>query len=89
MTLQGFLLGAVIATLVGALFHMWKGGNLGRLILYIVLSWIGFWFGHWMGGLLRWDFASVGGLKLGMALLGDCIILGVGYWLSLVQVEKK
>jgi len=89
MTIQGYLFGAVIATLFGALFHLWKGGKLGRLILYILLSWFGFWIGHFLGESLGWDFAKVGGLNLGMAILGDVLVLGVGYWLSLVQVEKK
>ena len=56
-----------------------------RLILYIILAWIGFWIGHLAGNALDWTFFSLGPLRLGTATLGAAITLGVGYWLSLVE----
>ena len=41
-----------------------------------------------LGGLLGWTFLGVGPLHLGAALLGGLIALFIGYWLSLVQVQK-
>jgi hypothetical protein len=88
MTLPAFIFGGFVATLIGALFHLWRGGNLGRLLLYVALSWVGFWIGHLLASLLGWGFINIGPLHLGMSLLGCLIFLGVGYWLSLIQVEK-
>jgi hypothetical protein len=85
MTLPSFLIGIVISSLYGALFHLWRGGGLGRLVLYIILAWIGFWLGHFAGNALGWTFFSLGPLRLGMATVGAAITLGVGYWLSLVE----
>ena len=85
MTLPSFLIGIVISSLYGAAFHLWRGGGLGRLILYIVLAWIGFWIGHSIGEALGWTFFSLGPLWLGTATLGAAITLGLGYWLSLVE----
>lgn len=89
MTLLTILLGFVIASIPGALFHFWKGGSLWRLFLYLLLAWIGFWVGHFIGGAIGWTFGSYGALHIGMGLLTSIVLLGVGYWLSLVQVEKK
>jgi hypothetical protein len=87
MTLPAFLFGIIISTLIGALFHMWRGGRLWRLVLYLILSWIGFWCGHFLGEKIQWTFWSIGPLRLGMAIFGSFIVLGVGYWLSLISKD--
>lgn len=88
LTIPSILFGIVLSSLYGALFHLWRGGNLGRLILYLALSWVGFWGGQLLGAQLGWSFAQVGPLNAGMGTLGSLIFLGVGYWLSLVQVDR-
>lgn len=89
MSLPSILIGALISTLYGAAFHLWRGGGLGRLLLYLVLGWIGFWAGHFLADRFGWTFASLGPLHLGMATLAAIFLLGIGYWLSLVEVERK
>jgi hypothetical protein len=89
MTLPSALLGVLIATLYAAIFHLWRGGGFGRLILYVILAWVGFWVGQVIGNQLEWTFASVGPLRLGAATLSSLLFLGIGYWLSLVDVERK
>ena len=88
MTLPAIILGIVIASLVGSVFHLWRGGGLGRLVTYLALCQLGFWLGHWAGIRLGWEFWSVGPLRLGTAILGCLVILAVGYWLSLIQNPK-
>jgi len=85
MTIPSIIIGIVISSLYGAVFHLWRGDGLGRLILYIILAWIGFWLGHLVGNALGWTFFSLGPLRLGTATIGAAITLGVGYWLSLVE----
>lgn len=87
MPLPTLILGILISTLYGALFHFWRGGSLGRLILYLVLGWLGFWTGHTLAGLWGWTFASLGTLRLGAATIGSFIFLAIGYWLSLVEID--
>jgi hypothetical protein len=89
MTIPAVLFGVFLSTLYGALFHFWRGGDKKRLILYLVLSWVGFWIGQFLGSSMGWSFAEVGPLNLGMATLGSVIFLGVGYWLSLVEVDRR
>jgi len=85
MTLPSILIGIVISTLYGAAFHLWRGGNLFRLILYLILSWIGFWIGHTLGNFWGCTFGSLGLLSLGAATIGAVATLGIGYWLSLID----
>jgi len=85
MTIPSILIGIIISSLYGAAFHLWRGGGFGRLILYIILAWIGFWIGHFIGYGLGWSFFSLGPLRLGTATLGAALTLGIGYWLSLVD----
>lgn len=89
VTLPALFLGFIISTLIGALFHLWRGGGPGRLILYLMLGWLGFWFGQFLAVRFNISFASVGNLHLGMALIFGAIFLFVGHWLSLVEPEKR
>jgi hypothetical protein len=70
------------------LFHIWRGGSGGRLLLYIFFSWIGFWLGHFIGSLTGITFASLGALRLGTATIGSLITLGIGFWLSLIDTSE-
>jgi hypothetical protein len=89
MTLPAIIFGVILSTLIGAAFHLFRGGGLGRLLLYLVLGWIGFWTGQFLAWQFGWSFASLGPLHLGMATIGSLVFLGVGHWLSLVEVDKK
>jgi uncharacterized membrane protein YeaQ/YmgE (transglycosylase-associated protein family) len=89
MSIPTLFLGLVISTLYGSIFHLWRGGNAGRLLLYLILAWIGFWLGQLIGNYLGVSFDTLGQLHLVFSTLGSVIFLGIGYWLSLVQVETK
>jgi len=89
MTLPAVLFGFLVSTLMGAAFHLWKDGGLGRLILYLILAWMGFWVGHLLGETLGFTFGSIGPLRFGMALTVAVFTIGVGYWLSLIKREES
>jgi hypothetical protein len=89
MTNPAIIFGLVLASLYGSVFHLWRGGKIGRLLLYILFSEAGFWAGQAVGSYLGWNFATVGPLNAGMGTLGSVIFLFVGYWLSLVEVRRK
>jgi hypothetical protein len=42
-----------------------------------------------MADLLGWTFLRVGTLNIGMATVVCLLVLVLGYWLSLVQVDQK
>jgi len=87
MTLPAYLLGLVVALLIGSLFHVWRDGGAARLLLYLGLSVMGAAAGQWLGSGLKWVLFAVGPLNLGMVTLGSVLFLGVGYWLSLVEIH--
>ena len=103
MTFPAILFGFVLSSAYGAAFHFWKGGGLNKLVLFVLLAWLGFWAGHFAGNALDWTFASVGPLNTGMGTLGRsgsmdrmsfgtlgaALFLLVGEWLSRVQVVQK
>jgi len=85
MTFPAIIFSFFLASMFGSLLHLWRGGNLFRLILYLVLSWIGFFGGHFLAEALSLRFLDVGTIHLGFGILGTLVFLGLGYWLSLVQ----
>ncbi len=89
MTFPAFIFGFFLASLLGALFHLWKNGGIGHLALYLVLSWAGFVGGHLLADVLEWPFIMVGPLNVGMGVVGSILFLFVGHWLSLVQIDTK
>lgn len=88
MTLPSFLFGCFFAILYGALFHLWKGGKLGKFIFYLILSMGGFWIGNAIAGILKWEFLSVGPLHLFMASIFSISFLFLGHWLSMISKAK-
>jgi hypothetical protein len=89
MTIPAILFGLLVALLIGALFHLWRGGNLVRLLAYLGLSVGGFAAGQWTGSSRGWGLFSVGPLDLGMGIAGCLVFLGIGYWLGLVRIGRK
>lgn len=89
MTLPTLVLGFILSTLFGALFHLWRGGGAIRLFFYLCLGWVGFWIGQWIASSLGWTFDKLGPIHIGAAAFGSLLFLFVGYWLSLVRVERK
>jgi len=89
MTFPALIFGILLSTAYGTAFHFWKGGGLGKLILFVILAWVGFWAGHIVGGELGWRFAPIGPINTGMATLGAAAVLFAGEWLSRVEVTRK
>jgi hypothetical protein len=89
MTLPAFLFGILISTLMGAAFHLWKGGSLFNLFVDLGVSWVGFWLGHFAGISAGLAVGTVGPLRLGSAIVGAIIFLSLGYWLFQEEPQKK
>lgn len=88
MTFPAIIFSFFLASLFGSLLHLWRDGGLFRLALYLVLSWIGFFGGHLLAGMLDLHFLDLGTIHLGMGIMGSLVLLGLGYWLSLMDPEK-
>lgn len=88
MISASLILGLILSTLYGAIFHLWRGGGSGRLVLYLVLSWAGFLIGHLIATYLDIAFEKVGDLHIGIASLGSFVFILIGYWFSLGEPKR-
>lgn len=89
MTFASIIFGFIIATLIGAVFHLIRGGSIKLLSLYILLSWIGFWVGQILADQLAWKYGRFGPLNLVAAVLGGILFVVGGYWLSLTTQRMR
>ncbi len=87
MTFPAIIFSFFLAALFGSFLHLWRGGRLFRLVLYLSLSWIGFFGGHFLAQSLSIRFIVVGTINLGFGILGSLLFLALGYWLSLLDIQ--
>ena len=88
MTFPAIIFSFFLAALFGSLLHLWRDGPLWRLMLYLVLSVVGFFLGHFIDEILSINFINLGSIHLGFGILGSLALLGLGYWLSLVDYQN-
>lgn len=81
MTLPSLLLALLIALLAGALFHAFRGGSGGRLLLNFGLSVLGFALAQAAGMWFGIGVYQVGVLDIGLGLGGSVLFLAAGEWL--------
>ena len=84
MNISSYLFGFIIATLLGAIFHIWRDGGIGRLLMYLLLSWLGFLVGHWAAIGLELKLMNVGPVNLAGGIVGSVIFL-LGHWFGKID----
>ncbi len=89
MTIPALVLGFLLSSLYGALYHLIRGGTFPRLLLYLALAWAGFAAGHWVGQWRGWILFPLGALNLGVGTVGSLLFLGAGDWLSRFEMKQK
>lgn len=87
MTLPSLFLGLLIALTYGAVYHLLRGGSFWRLLLYLVLSVLGFGAGHMLGLWRGWVLLPLGSLNLGLSSIGSLAILLLGDWLGHIEAR--
>lgn len=88
MTIPAYAFGLLYALLLGALFHVWRNGGAGRLLFFMALSVAGAAAGQFVGTWLNWNVLPLGALNVASVTLGSLLFLGLGYWLSLVEIHR-
>ena len=86
MTIPSLAFALLIASLYGALYHLVRGGGLGRLLLFLIFGWTGFAVGHLVGIWRGWVLMPLGELNLGMSTLGSLLFLVGGDWVSRIRI---
>lgn len=65
----------ILATLLGAVFHLVVGGDVRRLALFLLAGWIGFGLGHTLGVIMDINLFNIGTLRIVAAIAGAVIAL--------------
>lgn len=87
MNISSYLFGFILATLLGALFHLWRDGGIFRLLLFLGLSWLGFFVGHMAAIALDFTLLSIGPVNLAGGIIGSVVFLFLGQWFTQIQPE--
>jgi len=87
MTGPGLLLGILIASILALAFHLFRGGDVRRLGLYLIAANISFFIGHFIGSALSFSGIRVGSINLIPALLAA--ILGLSLTSVLAPSKKR
>ena len=89
MNYSSYLFGFILATLLGALFHLWRNGGVVRLLLYLVFSWIGFFVGHTIANYFGFNFLSVGPVNILGGIVGSVAFLLLGNWIVKIEPDQE
>jgi hypothetical protein len=81
--------GFILATLLGAAFHLVFGGDARRLAVFLLTGWAGFGIGHVAGVLFGIDLLSIGTLRVVAATIGAIIALTTTLVLTPKRPRKR
>ncbi len=73
MTIPTLYFSVLIASGLGLIFHLIRGGSIGRLLLYLAAAWVTFMAGHFVAEWLDWHLLRIGAINLFAALLASVI----------------
>ena len=82
MTLPSLLLGLILSTFYGALFHLVMGGGANRMLFYLLAGWIGFTIGNVVAGWFNFTLGAIGPLHVGPATFGSLLTLVLARWFA-------
>jgi hypothetical protein len=83
------ILGFLLATLYGALFHVLFGGDLRRLALFLLVGWLGFALGQVFGTVGGFKLLSIGQIHTFSATLGAWLALLAAHFLTAAPREQE
>lgn len=81
--------GFILATLLGASFHLVFGGDARRLALLLLAGWAGFGIGHVAGVLFGINLLNIGTLRVVSAALGAILALSATLLLTPKRPRKR
>jgi len=77
-----FVFAFIVATMIGAAFHLIIGGDARRLALFLLASWIGFAIGQFTTVTLGLELFTIGDLRMLGASIGAFILLSLAHVLT-------
>lgn len=81
--------GFILATLLGAAFHLVFGGDARRLAVFLLAGWAGFGIGHVAGVLFGINLLNIGTLRVVSASFGALVALATTSVLTPKRPRKR
>ena len=88
-TLPALIFALILAMLCGGIYHFVRGGSGWYLLLYFLLSIVGFAAGQGVSIWRGWILLQFGMLDVGMGVIGSVVFLVIGDWLSKIEVKNE
>ncbi len=85
--LPGVMLIILFSAIIAFAFHLWKGGNIFRLLLLLLFAILGFSIGHWIGIKLNTNFFVIGWVQAGIGIIFSILSTFLASWLSNIRFE--
>ena len=89
MYLPTIVFGILLSSLIGALYHLIRGGSGKKMLLDLVLAWAGFWAGDALAFYTSISFLTAGVLNAGMGAVFSLAFLIVGDIISQISNQSK
>jgi hypothetical protein len=83
MLSPSLLLAWLLSSIYATIFHLWKGGSVLDLLLYLVAAWLGFGLGQLVGNILGLGLAMIGPLNVVEGTLFAWLLLFGARWLKI------
>jgi len=78
----------LISMVIALVTHLWRGGNLLRLVMLMIFSFLGFIVGQWMGNAFQSKFFLVGWVQMGWGSIIAILTSVVGAWLTEMKKQE-
>ncbi|MBX3061751.1 MAG: hypothetical protein U0528_16715 [Anaerolineae bacterium] len=89
MPAPSIVLGFILATIYGAVFHVIFGGDLRRMALFLLASWLGFTLGQLFGSVGGVRVLAIGQVNIFSATLGSWLALFATHFLTNVPRRQE
>lgn len=81
--------GFIVATLLGALFHLICGGDARRLAFFLLAGWLGFGLGQLIGLIFEIETFNFGPLHLLPAVVGAVVFLAFTRVVTMKRIRRR
>lgn len=78
---SGLVLGFLLASIYGGVFHLIFGGPIRRILVYLFAAWLGFFIGQFIGDFFNFEILKLGKIHLVSASIGAWAALLAAWWL--------
>ncbi len=81
-------IGVIASALMASLFHLWKNGGPGKLIIYLIFAFLGYLLFSALFALTEVDVFKIGPYDPGAGVIGSIVLLFFSHWLTKTKKNR-